>query len=87
MVFSACQRTSTGLSCRFMKLRLDRVLKVDLGSLSKADALASTGELPEYGKLDKEGWTAPYLPYRPGWWKVFMPEAQKGGQSNGKAQH
>ena len=67
-----------------MKLRLDRVLKADLGDLSKAEALASTGELPEYETLDKDQWTAPYLPYRPGWWKVFMPP---GPSSNGAGQH
>ena len=68
--------------CRFMKLRLDRVLKVELGQIPKAEALSSTGNLPDYETLDKDSWTAPYLPYRPGWWKVFMPDA-----SNGASQH
>ena len=60
--------------CRFMKLRLDRVLKAELSGLSKEEALRSTGDLPDYGPLDKDKWTAPYQPYRPGWWKMFMPE-------------
>ena len=66
-----------------MKLRLDRVLKAELGDMPKAEALKSTGELPDYDTLDKDNWTAPYLPYRPGWWKMFMPPEP----SNGKAQH
>ena len=68
-------------ACRFMKLRLDRVLKVDLSDLPRNEALQSTGGLPDYENLDQGRWTAPYLPYRPGWWKVFMPEAADNGSS------
>jgi hypothetical protein len=53
----------------FMKLRLDRVLKLDLGNMSIDEATKSTAEIPEYG--DKP-WKAPYTPYSKGWWKVFM---------------
>ncbi|KAK9829728.1 hypothetical protein WJX72_007542 [[Myrmecia] bisecta] len=54
----------------FMKLRLDRVLKLELGELSLEEVTKSTGPLPEFKKPDK--WTAPYPPYKPGWWEVFM---------------
>jgi len=27
------------------------------------------------GALDRGEWTAPYPPYRPGWWKAFEPDA------------
>ena len=57
-----------------MKLRLDRVLKLELGEMTKDEATKSTGTIPEYGPLDKEKWTAPYPPYRPGWWEIFVPK-------------
>lgn len=55
----------------FMKLRLDRVLKVDLVGLSKEEALAAGEALPEFKR--PEAWNAPYAMYSPGWWKVFYP--------------
>ncbi len=61
--------------CSFMKLRLDRVLRVDLGDKTLAEVLESGGPVPEqaYEPLDRKGkWTAPYPPYRPGWWEAFM---------------
>ena len=60
--------------CSFMKLRLDRVLRLDLGSLTPEEALKSTAPPPEFPPLDTKKWTAPYPPYAPGWWKVFSPE-------------
>jgi len=59
----------------FMKLRLDRVLKVDVGSLTPADAIKSTQPVPAFAPLDRaeaSPWTAPYPPYKPGWWEAFM---------------
>lgn len=56
-----------------MKLRLDRVLRLELGEQSLDDVLKSTAPVPKYEPLDRKGkWTAPYPPYRPGWWEVFM---------------
>ncbi|KAG2483982.1 hypothetical protein HYH03_017149 [Edaphochlamys debaryana] len=56
----------------FMKLRLDRVLKVELKGMSDKDALASAGPIPDFKPSGK--WTAPYARYTPGWWKVFAPK-------------
>jgi predicted transcriptional regulator len=55
-----------------MKLRLDRVLKIDLAGLSQQEVLSAGEELPEFKKPAK--WTAPYGMYTPGWWKVFYPQ-------------
>lgn len=57
-----------------MKLRLDRVLVCDLGPVSKEEALAVGGKVPEFGEYSK--WTAPYVPYAKGWWKPFLPEGE-----------
>ena len=57
----------------FMKLRLDRVLRIDLGAVEATEALAVGGEVPESFKKP-EKWTAPYTPYSDGWWNVFMPK-------------
>lgn len=53
-----------------MKLRLDRVLMLDLAAVPEADLFKSNGPVPEFPA--REGWTAPYSPYAPGWWEVFM---------------
>jgi len=58
----------------FMKLRLDRVLKVDLSALSKDEVMSAGDELPDFKKPEK--WTAPYSMYTPGWWKLFYPGAE-----------
>lgn len=58
------------LYCSFMKLRLDRVLKLDLGKMAIDDATKSTAPLPEFKPPEK--WSAPYSPYAYGWWEVFM---------------
>ncbi|KXZ49840.1 hypothetical protein GPECTOR_19g291 [Gonium pectorale] len=55
----------------FMKLRIDRVLKIDLKDLSDAEVLAAGGEVPDFPAPAK--WTAPYARYTPGWWKAFYP--------------
>lgn len=60
--------------CSFMKLRLDRVLRIDLGAMPEAEALAVGSAVPEFQKPAK--WTAPYSPYSPGWWNVFLPKQQ-----------
>ncbi|KAG2492075.1 hypothetical protein HYH03_009571 [Edaphochlamys debaryana] len=57
----------------FMKLRLDRVLKIDLSGMSTKEACASEGPLPDFKPSEK--WTAPYARYTPGWWNVFEPKA------------
>jgi hypothetical protein len=53
-----------------MKLRLDRVLRIELGPMTADEAAASTAELPKMTPPAK--WTAPYVPYSYGWWDVFM---------------
>jgi hypothetical protein len=58
--------------CSFMKLRLDRVLRIDLGQKPDSEVLAVGGKVPEFKTSPK--WTAPYSPYTPGWWEVFMPK-------------
>lgn len=55
-----------------MKVRLDRVLRFDLGQMSDKEVLAMGGDVPDYKPPAK--WTAPYAPYTPGWWKVFYPK-------------
>jgi hypothetical protein len=55
-----------------MKLRLDRVLKVDLKGMTEAEVMAKGEALPEFKKPEK--WTAPYSMYAPGWWEVFYPQ-------------
>jgi Protein of unknown function (DUF2488) len=64
---------------KFMKLRLDRVLEVELGEMTPAEALASAGPPPDFAPLDRSPevgtWTAPYSPYKPGWWNVFVDTA------------
>ena len=64
---------------KFMKLRLDRVLEVELGEMTPAEALASSGPPPDFAPLDRSPkageWTAPYSPYKPGWWAAFTDTA------------
>ncbi|GIL68787.1 hypothetical protein Vafri_22025 [Volvox africanus] len=55
----------------FMKLRLDRVLRIDLKDMSDTEVLAVGGEVPEFKPVGN--WTAPYARYTPGWWNVFLP--------------
>ena len=54
----------------FMKLRLDRVLKIDLGPMSIDDATKNTAPVPKFSP--PKNWTAPYAPYAYGWWEMFM---------------
>lgn len=49
---------------RFMKLRLDRVLKLELTGLTRQEVFKSLGPVPEFTPPEK--WTAPYSPYRKG---------------------
>ena len=55
-----------------MKLRLDRVLKLDLAALTEEEVLQMGEALPEFTFSGK--WTAPYSAYSPGWWEVFYPK-------------
>ena len=64
----------TACDCRFMKLRLDRVMKLELGEMTPEKALDSGAPVPEFPPLDRTKWTAPYSPYKPGWWKAFEPD-------------
>ncbi|GMH39610.1 hypothetical protein BSKO_07508 [Bryopsis sp. KO-2023] len=57
----------------FMKLRLDQVLKFDLGDMEASDVLAAGDDIPPFDKPAK--WTAPYPKYASGWWDVFYPNA------------
>eukprot|EP00892_Ulva_mutabilis_P011994 jgi/Ulvmu1/9167/UM005_0265.1 len=62
---------------KFMKVRLDRVLFVEVeGSLEEVTKCGAP--VPAFDRLDEQGvWRAPYSPYAPGWWNVFMPGAIK----------
>ena len=55
-----------------MKLRLDRVMKIDLKAMSQDEVLAMGADVPDFKKPEK--WTAPYSMYTPGWWRVFYPQ-------------
>lgn len=57
--------------CRFMKLRLDRVLAESFEAESLEEALASTPTNIEFEKPEK--WVAPYSKYESGWWGPFLP--------------
>jgi len=59
----------------FMKLRLDRVLKVNLAGIPEAEVLKSSGPIPAFAKPLADKWTAPYSRYAAGWWEVFYPKA------------
>jgi hypothetical protein len=63
-----------GLCCRYMKLRLDRVLFVEVEG-SQEEITRCGSRVPKFERLDDAGktWTAPYSPYASGWWEVFMP--------------
>lgn len=62
-------------SNRFMKLRLDRVLKLELGEMTPEEALKSLKPVPDFKPLNQDvHWTAPYPPYKPGWWELFEPK-------------
>lgn len=61
----------------FMKLRLDRVLRLDPPmELTPEEALKCGAAVPDFAPLDRSPeagrWTAPYSPYKPGWWNVFL---------------
>ncbi len=58
---------------RFMKLRLDRVLKLELGEATPEEALKSLAPVPDFKPLNQtvKNYTAPYPPYKPGWWQQF----------------
>ena len=63
------------LCCSFMKLRLDRVLKLELGEHTPEVALKSLKPVPDFKPLNQTvHWTAPYPPYKPGWWQQFEPK-------------
>ena len=55
----------------FMKVRLDRVLRIDLGDMPTSEVLKAGGKVAEFKKPEK--WTAPYAPYSKGWWEPFIP--------------
>lgn len=56
---------------------MDRVLFVEVEG-SKEEVTKCGAAVPEFERLDKQdNWRAPYSPYAPGWWNVFMPGAIK----------
>jgi hypothetical protein len=55
-----------------MKLRLDRVLELELDGMSNEEVFKSLGPVPEF--KPPAVWTAPYPPYAYGWWEAFMPD-------------
>lgn len=58
----------------FMKLRLDRVLKVELGEMTVEEATKCGAPVPDFPELTTTAdWRAPYSAYSKGWWEVFMP--------------
>ena len=43
---------------------------------TKDELIKCGAPVPEFTRLDKtDKWIAPYSPYAPGWWSVFMPGA------------
>ena len=60
----------------FMKLRLDRVARVELTGAEQKEALASNDPtLPDYeGNAEDLARKVPYARYATGWWKKFYPE-------------
>merc|ERR1712060_17223 len=56
----------------YMKLRLDRVIKINLGNISKKEALNSNGKLPDFKSSPEE--SAPYDRYSYGWWEPYLPD-------------
>ena len=61
--------------CRFMKLRLDRVLSESYEAESVEEALASNPTDLQFEKPEK--WVAPYPKYEYGWWEPFLPPGSK----------
>lgn len=55
----------------FMKVRLDRVIRFDLGALPQKEALKSAAPMPTF--VPPQKWTAPYGRYAYGWWTPFLP--------------
>ncbi|PSC74027.1 hypothetical protein C2E20_2723 [Micractinium conductrix] len=55
----------------FMRIRLDRVIEVQLPNMTAAEVATSTAPVPKF-KIEDKGWTAPYVPYAWGWWERFM---------------
>ncbi|KAL0460382.1 UNVERIFIED_CONTAM: hypothetical protein Slati_0665400 [Sesamum latifolium] len=62
--------TACTYACRYMKLRLDRVLQESFEADSLEEALASNPVNLEFEKPEK--WTAPYPKYEYGWWEPFL---------------
>ncbi|KIZ00618.1 hypothetical protein MNEG_7344 [Monoraphidium neglectum] len=55
----------------FMKLRLDRVLKIELVGLTTEEVLEAGEALPEFKRPEIK--TSPYPWYSAGWWEKFYP--------------
>eukprot|EP01026_Neomeris_dumetosa_P005322 TRINITY_DN1151_c0_g1_i2.p2 TRINITY_DN1151_c0_g1~~TRINITY_DN1151_c0_g1_i2.p2 ORF type:complete len:202 (+),score=25.47 TRINITY_DN1151_c0_g1_i2:41-607(+) len=56
---------------RFMQTRLDRVLPLEITDIEYEELVKCGGTIPEFDPPAK--WLAPYSPYTPKWWEVFMP--------------
>ena len=56
-----------------MKLRLDRVLKLQLTGLERSQVFKSAAPVPKFTpKVPK--YSSPYPSYAAGWWEAFFPE-------------
>ncbi len=62
--------TPTHSACSFRRLRLDRVIQVQLKDMTAEEVATSTQPVPKFPPPAK--WTAPYKPYAWGWWDRFM---------------
>ena len=60
------------MACRFMKLRLDRVLKLQLTG-TRSEVLRSGAPVPKFTPKTPK-YSSPYPSYAAGWWEAFFPQ-------------
>ena len=56
-----------------MKLRLDRVLKLERTGLERSEGFKSNGPVPKFTPPVPK-YSSPYPSYAYGWWEAFFPE-------------
>lgn len=56
-----------------MKLRLDRVLKLELTGLERSEVFKSNAPVPKFTPPTPK-YSSPYSSYAYGWWEAFFPE-------------
>ena len=66
-----------GIFCRFMKLRLDRVLKGEIESEKSVAEVLKSANPADLTFEKPEVWTAPYPKYGEGWWTPFLPPQEQ----------